>query len=264
MNSYSLQSKSSIIQQSSSGKLLKWKIGNKFIKTSTLVGNTGFNIEFLYESYAEVVAYYIAKWLGFNVVKYNLCEVIIDNKYRTIACESEDFTKDRYEYISIGKLMYTNNLKLEYGICIDNYNSLIDSLTINGFKEYLDANIVLDYIVLNTDRHFGNFGLLRDIKTNTIIVPPIFDNGNSLLCNKFINGIKYYREIDRQLHCKPFSMYFDYQIKLIEPSISKETKNSIEIKLNKLLYRLVNEEELPQDRSDFIQELIIDRLGLVC
>ena len=41
--------------------------------------------------------------------------------------------------------------------------------------------IVFDAIVYNTDRHFGNFGVLVDSKTNEVIAPaPLFDHGNAL------------------------------------------------------------------------------------
>ena len=40
---------------------------------------------------------------------------------------------------------------------------------------------VFDAVVCNTDRHFGNFGVLVDNHTNTVIDnAPIFDNGLSL------------------------------------------------------------------------------------
>ncbi|MDR2616045.1 MAG: XRE family transcriptional regulator, partial [Oscillospiraceae bacterium] len=41
--------------------------------------------------------------------------------------------------------------------------------------------LVFDALVYNEDRHFGNFGLLRDNRTGEITTPaPIFDNGISL------------------------------------------------------------------------------------
>ena len=50
--------------------------------------------------------------------------------------------------------------------------------------EYADAlndMLVLDAVICNTDRHFGNFGLLIDNHTNQITAPaPLFDHGNSL------------------------------------------------------------------------------------
>ena len=43
--------------------------------------------------------------------------------------------------------------------------------------------LVFDAVILNEDRHFGNFGVLRDNRSGEIISPaPVFDNGLSLLC----------------------------------------------------------------------------------
>ena len=45
----------------------------------------------------------------------------------------------------------------------------------------LHAMLVLDAVIFNTDRHFGNFGFMIDNKTNKIAAPaPLFDHGNSL------------------------------------------------------------------------------------
>ena len=42
--------------------------------------------------------------------------------------------------------------------------------------------LLLDAVIYNSDRHYGNFGFLIDNKTNEIIAPaPLFDHGNSLL-----------------------------------------------------------------------------------
>ena len=43
--------------------------------------------------------------------------------------------------------------------------------------------LVFDALIYNEDRHFGNFGLLRDNHSGKIIAPaPVFDNGLSLFC----------------------------------------------------------------------------------
>ena len=51
--------------------------------------------------------------------------------------------------------------------------------------KYYDAfvdMIVFDTVILNTDRHFGNFGFMVDNHTNEICAPaPLFDHGLSLL-----------------------------------------------------------------------------------
>ena len=47
--------------------------------------------------------------------------------------------------------------------------------------EELKSMLVFDAVIYNEDRHFGNFGILRDNHTGEFIGPaPIFDNGLSL------------------------------------------------------------------------------------
>lgn len=47
-------------------------------------------------------------------------------------------------------------------------------------KAFADM-LVLDAVIFNTDRHFGNFGFLVDTHTNQIVsLAPLFDHGNSL------------------------------------------------------------------------------------
>lgn len=49
--------------------------------------------------------------------------------------------------------------------------------------EQLRSMLVFDALIYNEDRHFGNFGILRDNRSGKIIAPaPIFDNGLSLFC----------------------------------------------------------------------------------
>jgi len=54
-------------------------------------------------------------------------------------------------------------------------------------KEYYESlcdMLVFDAVIYNTDRHFGNFGLLRDNKSGEFVsVAPVFDNGKSLFAN---------------------------------------------------------------------------------
>lgn len=60
--------------------------------------------------------------------------------------------------------------------CIDYYDSLGDV-----FSQQIRSMLVFDAVIYNEDRHFGNFGILRDNHTGKITSPaPIFDNGISL------------------------------------------------------------------------------------
>lgn len=63
--------------------------------------------------------------------------------------------------------------------------SVCDKLGIPGMKEFIDYMLVFDYLMANTDRHFGNFGAIQNVETLEWIGPaPIFDSGTSLWHDK--------------------------------------------------------------------------------
>jgi hypothetical protein len=48
-------------------------------------------------------------------------------------------------------------------------------------KEFLNYLLVFDFLIANTDRHFGNFGAVRNVDTLTWLgAAPVFDSGTSL------------------------------------------------------------------------------------
>ena len=57
------------------------------------------------------------------------------------------------------------------------------SLGLESFETFADM-AVLDALVCNTDRHYSNFGVLRDNETGGVLsIAPIFDNGRALFPN---------------------------------------------------------------------------------
>ena len=71
--------------------------------------------------------------------------------------------------------------------------------------------IVIDYIIANEDRHFNNFGLIRNAETlEWIGAAPIFDSGTSLWFDRSEDQIK-----NAEIKCKPFKKHHSEQIKLV-------------------------------------------------
>lgn len=64
---------------------------------------------------------------------------------------------------------------------------------INDAKKYIDKMIVADLIIGNEDRHLGNFGFIRDVKTQKFSFAPLFDSGYS-----FVPGSRVPNEQDRK------------------------------------------------------------------
>lgn len=77
-------------------------------------------------------------------------------------------------YVPIGRIVHIGGIQK----CLDYYDELGPE-----FGEQLRSMLVFDALFYNEDRHFGNFGILRDNHSGKIIaLAPIFDNGLSLLC----------------------------------------------------------------------------------
>ena len=77
---------------------------------------------------------------------------------------------------------------------------------------YLDRMIVLDFIIANEDRHFNNFGMLREAETlKWIGFAPIYDSGSSLGYDKTPMQIR----SEKDIVCKPFKNHHAEQLKLV-------------------------------------------------
>lgn len=120
------------------------------------------------EPYSEYYAAQIADVLGIQAVSYGL------SQWKGELCSTCDlFTSKEFSFLPVGRIVTTGGMQAvrEY------YETLGPK-----FVAALDDMLVFDAVIMNTDRHFGNFGFLIDNKTNKIVAPaPLFDHGNALL-----------------------------------------------------------------------------------
>ena len=125
------------------------------------------------QPFNEVLASMISKRLGFNYVSYNL-EIVKDK----VVSKCECFIDKNTELVSAYQILYNNCDK-------DNaYEAYVDLLEKKGIKDArssVENMFILDYIMLNEDRHLNNFGIIRNVETlDWIGTAPIFDTGESL------------------------------------------------------------------------------------
>lgn len=120
-----------------------------------------------YEPYSEYYAYQIAEIMGIDAIPYGL------SKWSGELCSTCDlFTSKEYSFLPVGHIVTTGGMKAVRAY----YEKLGEE-----FVKALDDMLILDALIFNTDRHFGNFGFLVDNKTNKIVAPaPLFDHGNAL------------------------------------------------------------------------------------
>ena len=119
------------------------------------------------EPYCEYYAAQIAKELGISAIDYGL------SKWKGALCSTcVLFTSKEYAFLPVGKVVTSGGME-----AVTSYYKKMGA----AYSKALADMLVLDAIICNTDRHFGNFGFLVDNRTNEIVAPaPLFDHGNSL------------------------------------------------------------------------------------
>ena len=134
------------------------------------------------QPFNEVLASEICDRLGFDYVPYT-----IDIYKGTIVSKCPCFIDKNSEFISCYQILS--------GIEENDYESYIKKLEEEGIKDArlkIENMYILDFLMLNNDRHLNNFGIIRDVNTlKWKDVAPIFDNGQSL-------DIEYYD--DKEMH----------------------------------------------------------------
>lgn len=179
----------------------KWKIIDG--KRCLIKGGSGATQQ---EPYNEVLASRIMERLNISHVKYSL---LIEDDYPYSVCE--DFVTPQTDLISAWNLMQTIK-KPNHVSVYQHYLDCCKAYGIPGIKESLDRMMVLDYLIVNEDRHQNNFGVVRNAETLEYIgAAPIFDSGTSLWFDKPTAMIG----ARSKLGCKPFKSEHEEQIKLV-------------------------------------------------
>ena len=131
------------------------------------------------EPYNEVVATALHRRLleGGEYVTYTL-----EGSGASACSLCTNFVSDEEEYIPA---LYVQRV-LRGRENSDEYHNYLDSCAALGaenVRELLDRMIVCDDILANTDRHFRNFGIVRNVESLECRPAPVFDSGTSLWCD---------------------------------------------------------------------------------
>ena len=74
----------------------------------------------------------------------------------------------------------------------EHYIKVLEKHNVPNARENVKQMFILDYLIMNIDRHMKNFGVIRDVNTlKWISTTPIFDNGESMQCDKLTNEINF-------------------------------------------------------------------------
>lgn len=215
------------------GKVILYKSGTEGFANSGL------------EPYSEFYASQVAKTMELNHIDYDL------SKWKGKLCSTcELFTSQNISFIPVGRLVKTGGIEA----VIDYYKNLGEDY----YQELIDM-LVFDAVILNEDRHFGNFGLLVDSHTNKIIAPaPIFDNGLSLLCYAMDSD---FNDINTYVSTRLPATYQDF-IGFVKPLMTSRQKDKLR-KLINFKFDRNTRYKLSNKRLKQLEKIIQERVILL-
>ncbi|AYZ73656.1 hypothetical protein EGX98_06260 [Fusobacterium necrophorum] len=161
------------------------------------------------EAYSEFYMSQVAKELGIEHIEYDLEKFQGQLVSSCLLATSED-----YGYEPIGNILRKNKIEV---VTLDAKVVLeIKKVYKENFEQFEDM-MLFDAIIGNTDRHLGNFGMLKNNNTGEILKPfPLFDNGLSMLNDMTKDEImdKEYINHYNKDKTNAFNQSFDEAIKL--------------------------------------------------
>lgn len=218
------------------GKIYLYKGG------TTGASNTGM------EPYSEFYAYQVAKAMQIEAVPYNL------HKWKDMLCSAcELFTSKDYSFIPTGWIVKKGGFA-----AVQKYYETLGE----PYQKALGDMLVLDALICNTDRHFGNFGLLVDNRTNQIAAPaPLFDHGNSLFNFAGRDDLESYDKFSRYADTLLPCVYDDFFVEA-KRVLTKEHRDHLRSLLN-FHFEKHSTYNLPNNRLKFLEQQIQKRAQIL-
>ena len=182
--------------------------------------------------------------MGISHVTYGL------KKWKGLLCSTcELFTDIDTSYVPIHLFVENANLAKVYA-----FIKKLGQDYLNAFSDMM----IFDAVICNTDRHFGNFGLMVDNKTNRpVSFVPLFDHSSSLLNYAMDDDLNNIDEYAKTRTPAFEGVTFDELIKVFMTNRQRDM-------LRKLLtfeFRRHSSYNLPKRRLKIIEKWIQRRAG---
>lgn len=148
------------------GKKVYYKLSN-FDKVQGVIGHECVN---------ELIVDRLLTILGIPHLPYQLihADIILEGEIHEVyLCASEDFKEKGESKIALDAYKERE---------AENKESALDFCVRMGWEAYIYQMMVVDYLILNRDRHGANIEVLRNSRKKTLHLAPLFDHGLSFLC----------------------------------------------------------------------------------
>lgn len=206
----------------------------------------------LQEPYNEVVATALHKRL---LKKKQYVAYTLGNLNGEVVCECDDFLTSEEEYIPayyVQRIKKHSQAQSDYA----HYVSCCEELGIADIEQALAYMIVCDDIIANHDRHWRNFGIIRNVETLECRPAPIFDSGASLWCNLDMESLKSH---DSSYYSKPFEDRPSHQLMLVQ-DFSWASEKALEGFVDEAL-DILGQNEWIASRLPYIKKNLEHRVG---
>ncbi|MCL2798083.1 MAG: HipA domain-containing protein, partial [Firmicutes bacterium] len=230
----------------------KWKIMSG--KRCLIKGGSG---TFAQEAANEVLAAKICERLKIPFAPYWMIE--LDGERYSVC---EDFVTGDTELVPawrINRLIKKDNNTSEYEAFIGK----VEEFGIKDVRRRMDMMITLDFIIANTDRHWNNFGLIRDANSlKWLSVAPIFDSGTSMWCKELSEEIN---PASPSIKSRPFRGTHAKQIKLVKDFswLDLDALDGIESEYAGILTNLVKDPSKFVERANRLCAALRKRIELL-
>lgn len=137
----------------------------------------------------------INEWLASNICNrlgFKYCSYEIDVIDGKLVSKCKNFISSDEEIITAHDIFYphskSNNVS-DY----EHYVQILEKQNVPEARKNVEDMCIVDFLVMNIDRHLKNFGVIRNVNTLKFErTTPIFDTGESMNCNKLTQEINFH------------------------------------------------------------------------
>ena len=130
-----------------------------------------------HECINEIIVDRLLNILEIEHLHYDMIHADIDvdgKEMETYLCASKDFKAHGEHKVALDAYYQAEKLDGE---------TPLQFCTRNGWSDFIYKMLVVDFLILNRDRHGANIEVLRNARKKSLRLAPIFDHGLSLLFN---------------------------------------------------------------------------------
>lgn len=135
------------------------------------------------------------EWLASNISKrlgFNYCDYKVEWSDKTgLISKCDNFINENEEIVSAYDI-FKSEKKPNHLNDYEFYIHILEKHKVPNARKNVADMFIVDYLMMNSDRHMKNFGIIRNVETlEWVRTTPIFDTGQSMECDKYTSQIDF-------------------------------------------------------------------------